>query len=393
MSTRTGAIPFAPVELSLSWTGAGRAVALVAGAALVLSWVGTGIAGFLAALCTSLLVLSALSARRRIAGLRLLPPPPARAHAGSLAELRPRLENVGAAALHAVFLSVGARVRTNAQDEGFVEELEFGARSAVALRARFAERGRHDTLVFLARSSFPFGLFEARARFDVPVDLVVYPRLRPFRERTSGWRARFPRAPLAIGPARGDEEFYGVRDWRVGEELRRVHWRLSAHRGRAILRLFRAPPEQPPELVLETDVPGPAVRRSVEFERAVGITATLAKRILSHGNALAFTLRGPGGTVHRRLRGRAGLCTAWSLLASVRPEFVDEPAGSADRSVREPDEHASEPGRRGRRRTHGRKAAHAGLTVRVGAQPRHVRAGDGVRLIDVTSPATIEASA
>jgi len=129
-------------------------------------------------------------------------------------------------------------------------------------------------------------------------------------------------------PVAGEEEFYAVRDWREGESLRRVHWRLSARRGRRILRDYQIPVEAPVHVVLLTgrggdDLTGERHRR---FEMAVSLSATLAEHFLRRGRRVRLTTAGAHPVHLPSLRGRGGLARILTVLAEVRAEPDPDPA-------------------------------------------------------------------
>ena len=81
-------------------------------------------------------------------------------------------------------------------------------------------------------STDPLGLQTFSRKTPAPAELVVYPAVLPLRESwlrgaaSAGWRGE------AAALVRGDgDDFYGVREYRPGDELRRVHWRTSARTG------------------------------------------------------------------------------------------------------------------------------------------------------------------
>jgi uncharacterized protein (DUF58 family) len=130
--------------------------------------------------------------------------------------------------------------------------------------------------------------------------------------------------------ARGDEEFYGVRAWREGMSLRRVHWRLSARRGRRIVREMRSEEDAPIHLMLVTVVPSgmPVEGPRRRFERAVSLAATLAEHFLRAGRRVRLSLLDSAGeraptseSSAGAWRGRAGLLGVLVALAEAEPRF------------------------------------------------------------------------
>src|SRR5690606_41487357 len=78
---------------------------------------------------------------------------------------------------------------------------------------------------------FPFGLFVKRRELPGRERVLVYPRVHPIdpellRELRTG-------EGEALGARSRAGEFYGLAEYREGEELRRIHWPATARPRRA----------------------------------------------------------------------------------------------------------------------------------------------------------------
>lgn len=297
----------------LEWTGSGRVLLFLACGASFVATFGPGLARPLAALAWATLLSAAWLAWWHVRTLELYPPRPARAAAGTrlVLECTARVRGADGAAL----------LLTLAESHGEAPLLAgrlCGASGAEALRLalvwRVKRRGRVRRLVVRAASTHPLGLARVTRCFELDCDLLGLPRRGTLAPELARSGARV--LALRGRAARGDEELVTVRDWRAGESLRRVHWRLSARRGRAIVRELATPAESDVELTLESELDQPERRaRSAAFERAVALAATLAEHRLRAGRRLTLVL---GGEVRARgLRGRHGLARALALLAEV----------------------------------------------------------------------------
>lgn len=132
------------------------------------------------------------------------------------------------------------------------------------------------------RSSDPLGLAETSEVLG-PVDrIVVYPRV----ERLSGFpvvRGQDP-AMQASRPEhsrRGGEDFYTLREYQRGDDLRRVHWPSSAKTDALMIRQMETP-WQSRALVL-LDVRSSRYERQEAFERAVSGAATIVTHLIRSG--------------------------------------------------------------------------------------------------------------
>lgn len=132
------------------------------------------------------------------------------------------------------------------------------------------------------RATDPLGLAETSA-VEGPVDrIVVYPRV----ETLNGFpivRGQDP-AMQASRPEhsrRGGEDFYTLREYQRGDDLRRVHWPSSAKTDALMIRQMETP-WQSRALVL-LDIRSGSYEGTGAFERAVSGAATVVTHLLRSG--------------------------------------------------------------------------------------------------------------
>src|SRR3954467_9700384 len=133
------------------------------------------------------------------------------------------------------------------------------------------------------RVSDPFGLVELGRAFRSTATLTVTPRTAPLPPIPLGgaWTGSGDNRPRAF--AMGSAEDVTVREYRNGDDLRRVHWRSTARVGELMVRREEQPWESRATVVLDTRArahrgEGPAA----SFEWAVAATASVALH-LRHG--------------------------------------------------------------------------------------------------------------
>lgn len=96
------------------------------------------------------------------------------------------------------------------------------------------------------------GFLRVRRRCpDVEVALVM-PRFASLRERRD---VRELEASLAAPRAGTGTELFGVREYRSGDSLRRIHWRSSARHGELVVREYEPPGLQTLTIVLDPEPP------------------------------------------------------------------------------------------------------------------------------------------
>jgi hypothetical protein len=196
-----------------------------------------------------------------------------------------------------------------------------GGTRLLSYHLRGHQRGRYRVGPLTARLRDPFGLVARRVELDGVAELVVYPPVWRLPEgmplggvTTSGGHGR-PR-PLSDG-----EDLANVREYVRGDDLRKVHWATTAHRGKLMIRQPESP--QDPRSVLLLDIrahahagAGPAS----SLEAAVTTAASAIHHLAAHGRAVTLVDRPVVGAATPQP------WQAWlARLAEVEAQDVDLP--------------------------------------------------------------------
>ena len=139
-------------------------------------------------------------------------------------------------------------------------------------------------------STDPLGLQTFSQRLPQIAELVVYPAVLPLRDSwlrgvaAQGWRG----TASALTRGAGDD-FYGVRAYGPGDELRRVHWRTTARTG--VLAVTEYAQGVTLDVVVALDLNQSAYEGLGEdeggaLECAVTLAATLLDDLLRHGHTV-----------------------------------------------------------------------------------------------------------
>lgn len=117
-----------------------------------------------------------------------------------------------------------------------VERVEHGWRRQVDYQVRSEMRGRFEIGPLSVRVGDPFGLVELGRAFQTTVPLIVTPRTVPLPPipLSGALAGNGDNRPRAF--AGGSAEDVTVREYRRGDELRRVHWPSSARTGELMVR-------------------------------------------------------------------------------------------------------------------------------------------------------------
>ncbi|HYE98788.1 MAG TPA: DUF58 domain-containing protein [Planctomycetota bacterium] len=186
------------------------------------------------------------------------------------------------------------------------------------------ERGWARLGPFTVTSEFIPGLFTYRLEIPGEDRLLVTPRLGRLQRRlVSNLLARAEDAMAAtMETAPGQDDYCGLRDYRSGDPLRRIDWKMSARMpsGRLLVREYDDPKSRSAVLLLDTFLPGAGdARRRQRLERAVTFAATLADHLLAEQYTVGFRAFGPD-PVSLELEPRRGAIDDLLLaLALVKP--------------------------------------------------------------------------
>jgi uncharacterized protein (DUF58 family) len=169
-----------------------------------------------------------------------------------------------------------------------LEGIGHGWKRHVTYQVRSDVRGRFEIGPMTVRVSDPFGLVELGRAFRTTVPLTVTPRTVPLPQIPLGgdWTGSGDNRPRAF--AIGSAEDVTVREYRRGDDLRRVHWRSSARVGELMVRREEQPWQSRATLFLDNRLRahrGQGIASSLEA--AVSAAASIAVHLGRRG----FTIR------------------------------------------------------------------------------------------------------
>ena len=163
-----------------------------------------------------------------------------------------------------------------------------GWRRHATYQVRSDVRGRYEIGPMSVRVSDPFGLVELGRSFRSTASLTVTPRTVPLPPIPLGgaWTGSGDNRPRAF--AIGSAEDVTVREYRRGDDLRRVHWRSSARVGELMVRREEQPWQSRATLFVDNRLSahqGQGIASSLES--AVSAAASIAVHLGQRG----FTVR------------------------------------------------------------------------------------------------------
>ncbi len=199
-----------------------------------------------------------------------------------------------------------------------------GESAEAAYRLPTGRRGVYTVGPLTLSITDAFGVAEASVSAAGTDRFVVYPKVTEVlplpgsssREARMG-SAQASRVPIGM-------DFFGLREYQVGDDLRRVHWRSTARTGELMLRQDEMPWEARSTILLDTRR---ATHQGESFERAVEVAASLATANCRGRRQLRFLTT---GGIDIRSAGTERYPTIMEFLAEVEPEGTDHFDGVVD---------------------------------------------------------------
>ena len=152
-----------------------------------------------------------------------------------------------------------------------------GGESAVRMEAHALRRGvLHFEGLSIGRTD-PLGLFRSFTKVDARANVLVLPRRYPLPPLALPGSRKYQVGGVSLASSVGDsEEFMGLRDYRPGDPLQRVHWKSYARVGRPVVKEYQDEFFERHALVLDTFGGESA---SAALEEAVSVAASFAYTI------------------------------------------------------------------------------------------------------------------
>jgi uncharacterized protein (DUF58 family) len=254
---------------------------------------------------------------------------PAQVAVGQVAHVDLQLSNEGRAPTGLLLVEEQVPYALGVRPRFVIDRMGPRWRRSVRYAVRSELRGRYTLGPMTVRVNDPFGLVALVRSFQSSAHLVVTPEVVPLPAiplsgTFSGTGEHRPRSF-----AGGSAEDVTTREYRHGDDLRRVHWRSSAHAGELMVRREEQPWESRATLFVDN-------RRHVHrgagtassLEQAVTIAASIGSHLLQRGFEVNLvSAAGPLLTHGRESRpDRTALLEALAVLQeSPRAHLGTEP--------------------------------------------------------------------
>jgi len=271
------------------------------------------------------------AARANVSRMRLARTLDRRARAGAPVSLEVRFQNPTSRAATAIAsqIALGASAHPSSIEVA-VDEVAAGSEVVARTTATFERRGLRRLRPLRVASRFPLGLVQAAFDTSAAAETLVRPcegrATRRLVRRLTGDAAAATRSRR---PTAGADEMFGLRDWRDGDDPRRIHWRTTARRGTRTFVERRDPTSRRVVVALSRGNDRTPEGDRV-FERAVSVAATVVRAALRTGASVHLVLGGAGERPGEGLRveDRRDHEAALDALALVRGDGGRAPAAA-----------------------------------------------------------------
>ncbi len=219
--------------------------------------------------------------RYRLACTRTLDP--TRAEVGSVAQVRVRLSNVSRLPSGVLLMEDALPYALGGRPRFVLDRVEPRGVREVSYAVRSDARGRYRVGPLSVRLADPFGLCELGRAFASSDELTVTPHVSPLPAVRLGgdWAGGGETSARTVAAAGTDDTT--TREYRHGDDLRKVHWRSTARVGELMVRREEQPFQSRATLVLDTrgrshrgDGPGSSFEWAVAATASIGVSLARA---------------------------------------------------------------------------------------------------------------------
>ncbi len=212
----------------------------------------------------------------------------------------------------------------------FIPLVKGQGKVAKTVEMSVSRRGLHYLEPVVIASRFPWGLFEIKKTKTAGESILAYPAIHELNKIINGssrMQDEFPQFSKGAGSG-----LYGVREYRHGEDIANISWKLSAKLDKLIVRETEAEERKRVCLVFDNTLEGQSDVDLESFERTVSAAASLIWHLSRKNYLVKLVTRdkiiGYGG-------GNEQLHKMLTVLALIQPTSADKKAMHLDRTLLE----------------------------------------------------------
>ncbi len=198
-----------------------------------------------------------------------------------------------------------------------------GTTASVPAEVTPLRRGVFEFDNYQLSTSFPFGFVKRAVSRRQKDNIVILPAIGMMRRELM---QRF-RSAESVGqnvrPSRGgSDEFYGVKEYRSGENPRWIYWKRSARSSATVMREMTR--VSPPKLLVmvDTRLADESVEAYVAVERAIAMGATVIDQAMEAGLPIGLVIWNGAWTTVTPNRGKRHRLDLLTQLAQLRPNTL-----------------------------------------------------------------------
>lgn len=223
-------------------------------------------------------------------GLEILRKPPPRVFAN-----RPFLMEIAVENYKTALSSYSIEVEDLIDDKPLDKKCYFlkippGKTQRTSYRHTFPRRGVYRFDGFRVGSKYPFSLFRKSRDVEEPGELLVYPAVYPVPPPAPRARHLGDTTSRKLGR---QGEFFGLREYRDGDDRHDVHWRSTARAGKMMVREYEQEAQQRATILIDNALPAePDEAHEDALEAAISLAASLASTYIKIGYQVRLVARG-----------------------------------------------------------------------------------------------------
>ncbi len=162
----------------------------------------------------------------------------------------------------------------------------------------------------------PFGLFSAERRLAQENSIVVYPPITVMRDVAVPAGSLVGAAQSSLRTQQVTTDASGLREFRPGDPLKRIHWPSSARRDTLLVKEFDLEPTASLWVALDLDASVQAGHGDESTEEyGVRVVSSLAYQFVRDGKSVGFLAEGRGSRY--MIEPQRGLRQLWRILESL----------------------------------------------------------------------------
>jgi uncharacterized protein (DUF58 family) len=161
-----------------------------------------------------------------------------------------------------------------------------GSKQRVSYSIPTRHRGRYSIGPLSISITDPFGLARVKIQTQSKNDLIVYPAVEELEAWTLGMQGAGAGESTVRHLFRSAAEFYTMREYVTGDDLRRIHWPSVARTGHLMIRQDESTRRSMATIFLDNRTSSLGVDASAGFEKGVSVAASLGRLLIQAGFAV-----------------------------------------------------------------------------------------------------------